>query len=359
MKSLRHIVCSSLIVLSLSACAAPHTVGPQASQSAIAREAAIQREMMITREIEAQAKLLSVSHPIMLANAEFCGKKVKPVVGMVMWNKDSLSPEVARAVESAYGLSNRLTIQMTADSSAAADAGLKGGDIIVALNGQNIAEGKAGLRQSQQIISAAGESPITVIYERNGQARETVLKPKIACAYPVILDDSAEINAYADGQKIVVARGLMKFVENNNELALVIAHELAHNTMGHINKKQQNVLAGSLGGLAVDAVLGAAGVGTGGQFSKLGGQMGMASHSVAFEQEADYIGMYYMERAGYSSAGVAQFWRRMAAEGNSSVNMRTTHPSSPERFLAIEAVHQEIQAKRRSGQALIPNLNRS
>ena len=76
----------------------------------------------------------------------------------------------------------------------------------------------------------------------------------------------------------------------------------------------------------------------------------------AFEQEADYVGMYFMERAGYNSTGVADFWRRYAAESPKSVSKRTTHPTSPERFIAIERTHREIAHKKAAGQPLIPNL---
>ena len=97
-------------------------------------------------------------------------------------------------------------------------------------------------------------------------------------------------------------------------------------------------------------------MGTGGQFSQIGGQIGVAQYSVAFEQEADYVGMYFMERAGYSTTGVAHFWRRMAAEGATSVSRRTSHPSSPERFLAIERTQAEIATKKARNLPLVPNL---
>jgi predicted Zn-dependent protease len=90
----------------------------------------------------------------------------------------------------------------------------------------------------------------------------------------------------------------------------------------------------------------------------MGGQMGVARYSVAFEQEADYVGMYFMARAGYDPSGVADFWRRMAAEGESSITQRTSHPTSPERFLTMERTYGEIAAKKSRGQPLVPNLQR-
>ena len=55
-------------------------------------------------------------------------------------------------------------------------------------------------------------------------------------------------------------------------------------------------------------------------------------------------------------ARMERIWRRMAAEGVSSVNKRTSHPTSSERFLSIERTHQEIKSKKAKRQPLIPNL---
>ena len=186
-----------------------------------------------------------------------------------------------------------------------------------------------------------------------------VVQPVKVCAYPVLLDySSTDINAFADGSRIVLSKGIVRFTRNDNELALIVAHELGHNAMGHIDKQKINTLAGGLGGIALDALLSSAGVYSGNEFGKLGQELGGEAYSVEFEQEADYVGMYFMERAGYNSRGVADFWRRYATETPKSVSKRTTHPTSPERFIAIEHTHREITGKKTRGEALIPNLKR-
>lgn len=343
-----------VLTLSLAACAAPGTIGPQASQTAIAREAALQNELVIMRDIQDQSRLYNISSRILMANADFCGNNVKPYFGIVMWNLGALPPAVRPAAQNAYALTDALAVQMTADNSPAASAGLKGGDIILAINGQTIQPGKAGLQQAHQSLQAAGYNSSDIVLSRAGKEGRVKITPVRACAYPAVLDSkSTELNAYADGEKIVVTRGMMRFADNDSELALVVAHELAHNALSHIGKKQQNVALGTIGGLAIDALLGTGGT----QFSQMGSQMGAGAHSVGFEQEADYVGMYFMQRAGYDTSGVANFWRRMAIEGNSSINMRTTHPSSPERFLAIEATHAEINDKRSKNMPLVPSAN--
>jgi Zn-dependent protease with chaperone function len=178
-----------------------------------------------------------------------------------------------------------------------------------------------------------------------------------ACAFPLVIDEKdKEINAYTDGNKIVISRKMLNFVHNDNELALVIGHELAHAALNHVGKTTQNVVLGQIGGIAIDQILASQGLNTGGQFASLGSGIAQSRYSVAFEQEADYVGMYFMERAGFNIEGVANFWRRMAANDSRTITQRTSHPTSPERFIAIERTQKEIAAKKKAGERLVPNL---
>jgi len=349
---------SACAALTLSACAGPITATPQASQADILREQQFQQNLVFERVVEDQRKLFDLSYPILKANAEFCRPKTAPMMGMTAWNLASLSNrQWQAAAQNIYGLTNRLTVRSVAKNSPAAKAGLRSGDIIVAINGATLPQGANALKTADTIVKQSGMNPLDIVYERGGRAVSTVLQPVEGCDYPVVLDsNSNDINAYADGKRIVVSKGIMRFAENDNEMALVIAHELGHSAMRHIDKIRQNATVGTLGGLAVDSLLAAAGINTGGQIAGLGQQAAIMQYSVPFEQEADYVGMYFMERAGYSAASVGQFWRRMGAENAQSITRRSTHPTSVERFLAIERTYAEIQNKKKRGQPLVPNV---
>ena len=142
----------------------------------------------------------------------------------------------------------------------------------------------------------------------------------------------------------------MRFTENDQELSLVIAHELAHNTMSHMDSKVQNYVLGSV----LDIIAAAYGVNTQGVFGNAAAQ----AYSKEFEAEADYVGLYIMARSGQEINGAANFWRRMAAEhpGNIQKNHAASHPATPERFVAIEKTIEEIHKKIDSGQALTPEI---
>ena len=142
----------------------------------------------------------------------------------------------------------------------------------------------------------------------------------------------------------------MRFAETEQELSLVVAHEIAHNAMSHVRAKTLNTLGGTL----LDIAAGAAGVNTQGMF----GKMASLAYSQEFEREADYVGLYIMAQAGVSTENAAMFWRRMAVEHPASINSShtSTHPATAERFIAIEKTLQQIEEKKQDGTALMPDM---
>lgn len=344
------------LLLLLAACAGPVTMGPQADSAALAQETALQKQLVFERAVKDDARVFSVMYPLLGANAPFCAARLRPMAGLLVWNIHSIARDWQPAANNLFGLDERLAVETVARASPALKAGLRSGDIIDSIDGVAL-QGPSAVKAFQQALAAAGPSPVSIAYHRDGQARQATFTPLLGCDFPAHVDQtSSDVNAAADGQSIAVTRGMLRFVDNDDELALVLAHELAHNALSHVDKQRQNQMAGALGGLLIDSVFAAGGIATGGEFSQMGGAMAQDTNSVAFEQEADYVGMYFMERAGYSAAGVANFWRRMATEDAASVTARQSHPTTPERFLAIEKTYAEISAKKKAHKPLVPNF---
>jgi hypothetical protein len=349
------VACSSLLLL--SACAGPVTSGPQVSRAELQEEVLRQRSLVLKNFISDQNRLSDIAYPVLTANASVCAARVTPLVGMSLFSLDTVGRDNAAAAQSLFGLTRQLTVQNTVPRGPADRAGIKPGDTLISVSGEMLPDGKAGVTVAARELARAGQGPLPMTLKRGENFFNVIVSPKMGCDFPVLLDyRDHRINAYADGQRIVVSKGILRFAENDNEVAMVVAHELAHSALGHVDKMRNNATVGSIGGLVIDGLLASAGVGTGGQFSQLGGQMALAQYSVPFEQEADYVGMYLLARAGYDTAGVADFWRRMAAEGEASIALRTTHPASAERYLAIDRAHAEISDKKRRGLKLAPNF---
>ena len=119
------------------------------------------------------------------------------------------------------------------------------------------------------------------------------------------------VNAFASSKGVLITTGMIRFCETDKELALVVGHEIAHIALGHLTKSVVN----SIPGIILDVIiLILAGVDTGGAF----GGLSKLVFSKAFEQEADYAGLYILARAGYDITGAADFFRRMAVEHTGS-----------------------------------------
>ncbi len=170
------------------------------------------------------------------------------------------------------------------------------------------------------------------------------------CNFALVLEGKGGVNAYADGEKVVVSAAMMEFAEDDTHLAYVLAHELAHNIMEHPQRSGQNMAAGAILGAVIDAAAGTRG------FSNLGAQAAMLSYSPDFEREADYIGLYILARAGYDINSAPDFWHAMSAHDPTGIYTRTTHPTNAERYVSMRKAINEIHSKRQIGMELMPEF---
>ncbi len=282
-------------------------------------------------------------------NAALCGDKVRARFGAHLHTLEAWKPpwrEIARAT---LDVGEHLTVTHVVEDSPAHAAGLAVGDRVLRLNGETLGVGKGAPSKWDAIKRRArpgAEFALTIA--RRGESRDLTLQPTAACDYPVHLLNKNDVNAWADGTKIYLTTGMLRFTRNDAELALVIGHELAHNTRGHIESKVGNQLLGTLLGAAITAWSGV-------DVTNIGAQAGRHAFSQEFEAEADYVGVYHAGRGGYDLRGAASFWRRLGAAHPKSIHLAgSTHPSTAKRFLAIEQALSEFERKSRNNLPLIP-----
>lgn len=164
-----------------------------------------------------------------------------------------------------------------------------------------------------------------------------------------------DINAYADGERIFVLSGMRRFLESDDELALLLGHELAHNMMGHIPARQNNALVGLLVGAALEGVAASGGYNLPGTMED-SAALGSLTFSHEFEKEADYVGLYIASRAGYNTEKAIRMWQRLSVEDPEGLYGSITHPSNPERAAVLKKTIQEITSKRKESQPLLPSI---
>ena len=269
-------------------------------------------------------------------------------------------PEYRSILSSSFDMDDKIMITFAADRSPAAAAGIQEGDKVVGVNGKNIGTGRKAYRRLSRVLNGESNMPVAMDILSSGHRKTVTVTPMEICDHPIELLRDPTVNAFADGSAIYVTTGMLGFVESREELALVIGHEMAHNTRNHMRSKMANRMLGALiGALAGTAIYGTGPYGTpsaGAQhMTNLGADAGSLAFSQEFEAEADYVGVYHAARAGFQVGEAAMMWRRMGTANPRSISLiGTTHPSTAKRYLAIEKAVKEIQRKQVNGEPLIP-----
>jgi hypothetical protein len=354
---MRKTLAAAVAALGLIGWADPKTAMPDVSKDAAAQEAKREAAYVYAALLKEERRVRAITFRLAVANQDLCADR-KPRLGLYWDTAERYgSRERAAAVEG-LGLKDGLTVIDVVPDSPAAQAGVQRQDVVVSMAGEAVPTGRAATEAFDKRLDkliGASVKPIEVVVRRGDVQQTITVTPVLACAYDAVVEDSQELNAKADGHVVHIYRPMLRLAATDEELALVIGHELAHNGQHHLQAQAHNARLAGLGGLLLDGVAAAGGVNTQGAFTKAGMRIGAAHASVQFEEEADYVGLYYMARAGYPTDGAEDFWRKMAVENPQAIFIKSDHPVTPERFLAIAAASREIEAKRAKNEPLVPN----
>ena len=157
-----------------------------------------------------------------------------------------------------------------------------------------------------------------------------------------LLLDSDEVNAFCspDG-KIAFLEGILKYANTPDYIAVVMGHEMAHALAKHGRNRQTVATLVGLIGVVASEVVGAKKGDLAQTLFNLGFNVGsqlgvLLPYSRKQEYEADKIGLYIMQIAGYDINAAPVFWERMMA-GNESTQLDflSTHPSDEKRIAAL------------------------
>ena len=162
-----------------------------------------------------------------------------------------------------------------------------------------------------------------------------VTDPEAPKQWEVVVFQDDTPNAFAlPGGKIGVHTGILKVAKNQDQLATVIGHEVAHVLAQHANERvSQQMLTGALmevAGQALDPTMVAA--------LGMGAQVGvLLPFSRTQESEADLLGLDLMAGAGFDPRESTKFWKNMeAAGGGGTPEFLSTHPSDQTRAADLQ-----------------------
>lgn len=169
--------------------------------------------------------------------------------------------------------------------------------------------------------------------------------------FNLVLSD--QVNAFClPGGKVVVYSGILPVTANENGLAVVMGHEIAHALARHGAERMAQEQLAQFGLLALGmassemdeskrrAIMGVFGAGT---------RLGMLlPFSRKHESEADHIGLILMARACFDPKEAPVFWQRMAqaSHGQKPPEFMSTHPSDERRVVDLGNWMEEAQRER-------------
>jgi hypothetical protein len=333
-----------VLVATGAACARQTTQPASVAPEPLRAEQLTQQQLVIESDLRDQQRVDDVGHALLAAAIPFCGGTLAPRVGVRFANVHSFVREdqdVARSL----GFTDTLVIVGVASGSTAARSGFLVGDRVIALDGgppptgPNAVSRLAGAVAGRQAhaprvtlerggipfladVASRDDRDVGGVARVGGQLRVAISADTV-CALDLVAARSDERNAWVDGANVTVTSAMLRFVTDDDELAAVLAHEIAHNAMRH--------------GQAQDTTIGPSTV-----------------FPEAVEREADYMGMYLLARAGRPLGKVPNFWRRMAQGQPGSIRYASSHPTTAERFVRLEQVAGEIEQKVARGEDLRP-----
>lgn len=345
----------------MASCATPTLQTPEWENGEVEQEARAQRIAYVKTLMRDQERLARVSYRVAVNVVPLCGPRTTFTTGAFLFDWDQSKDEWVDAANEALGINLHMPgieVLIITPDSPAEKAGLQVGDRIIRLGDWRVPtrQGAYDLfsRRLDDMLRN-GEAPVSLRIQRGAEFLTVTLTPVRACDYPTLIQDNSSINAFTDGEKIVVYRGMMRFIRDDDELAMVISHELAHVVLAHVDATIQNAVAGVFVGAVFDVLMGAVlDIDTGGLGTVIGGQIGALAYSKEFEAEADYLGAYMVALAGYDFGKSPDFLRYLATVDPETMDYSWTHPTTPQRALAAEKTVQEIRSKMEAGQPLVP-----
>lgn len=283
---------------------------------------------------EADTRLVAIGRRLAKGGEGLCGGFVANP-GWTIEDAEQFPPALRPTVREALKLGTYPTIVAVEAGSAVQKARVKPGDEIIAVGGSAVTANVAGaavrVRQEgieRAIGTALAVGAASVRVRRDGQDIDLLLEREPGCASDFLIGRGKSLRAASsNGYRVVVSAAIMDFAASDDELSVVMAHEMAHNILGHNREGPAQRVAGA----------------------DRSGAKGRDR-----EREADRWALYLMARAGFDPGVAAGFWRRWGPKTSYGMFSDGTHPGWRERAERAEAETVLIKAMRQSGQPLIP-----
>lgn len=256
------------------------------------------------------SRLQKVAAPLLKTNAELC-PRTRRDIGMTVHTVSDYQPSLQPLAEVLMGASDRLSVRTVREGSPADKAGLKTGDMVIGIDGAYMPGGftvQRFFRIASQNAFKSETADLKII--RGEKWIKIKVTPETICDYPANVFFNEKANGHTDGQQIIITSELMKTVPDDVNLALIIAHEMAHAIKGHQRKEK------------------------------------------ALELKADRMALIMMARAGYDIDRAISYWRDAVHPHANYQASSKTHPSINERYENFRKEQARIKKLEAAGKVL-------
>ena len=194
---------------------------------------------------------------------------------------------------------------------------------------------------TQKLPLLPENDPITKYVQQLG-AKLVVHAPGDKWPYSFHVVNQKEINAFAlPGGPVYINLGTIQATDNEAQLAGVMAHEISHVALRHGTRAATKQMVAQMPLQILQALLGNAG--TLGHLAEMGIGFGLGSYflhnSRQSENEADLMGTDIMYDTGYDPKQMAEFFRKLEAQGNAGIQFLSDHPNPGNR---VQSVNHEV-----------------
>jgi hypothetical protein len=272
-------------------------------------------------------RLAAVAHRLSIANKASCAASIEAQSGLVLHGIGQYDAEDRAAAARHFGFDAGVAVMAVVPGSAAHAAGISADDRLIAVNGHELDRHKAGSGRVEVDAAEAllreelGKGAATLRISRAGKLLDLPLQADQGCSLRAEVLVTKSVNAWANGERIMVAAKLLDRCRTENELALVVAHELAHNLLGH-RKHLASLRVPESGFLR--------GLGAG------------SSRIRETEEEADRLGVRLALSASYDVGKAVAAWSSFLERGAPS---GATHPSGSRRIALLQRAAAEAASR--------------
>ena len=266
----------------------------------------------------------------------------KELQGTEVWqfglHTTEISDEWRRMFELEDAEVGLLVLHSIADSPAE-KAGVKAGDILLSINGDPIRT-KVDLEGFFNNGIASSQECEVIIKRKNKELLFKIQTVRLSTHVTFAVGSEGTVIAGTDGNRFMASYGILNLIRDDDELAIILGHELAHVLRNHNVKEFSGMTMGSAFPPAVSRMMSLGpilGPFVSAIFGVLAGAF-RAGFSRELEREADYIGLYIAHSAGYDVGKAPDFWERVAIENPESLvaDYWATHPSASERLVRVK-----------------------